>query len=454
MRRWFAEAGSAALALVLALVVWAVAEQAGNPSGIVRQVPVGIRGLEEGVAFSHSVTAAVDVRLRASSQVLTILRVEDFEAYVDLVGLEAGEHRVPVQVVSSQGDVQILGIDPGSVDVSLESVAEKLVPVRVEVMDSPAFGYDAGEPQVEPTAVRVSGPSQYVESAEVAVAEVYLRAARSTVEARRLVSLRAQGGQVLSGGGEWTPRIVTVTVPIEQRPGYRDVNVRVRWGGQPARGYRISEVAVDPSIVTLFGSAAGIEAAPGYVETMPVNIEGASGNVVERLALLVPENVSVFGVQSVVVSVGITAIEESAWVQRSPIIQGLDDTLRVELSPQVVEVLLVGPLPRLETLRPGDVQVVLDLTGLQVGTHSLAPSLVLPEGLRQETLVPETVEARISQVPTVTPSSTPAPTATTMVTGTPGVTPTITLAITLTVTPSSTAAVSAATATAAPSSGG
>jgi YbbR domain-containing protein len=196
-------------------------------------------------------------------------------------------------------------------------------------------------------------------------------------------------------------------------------------------------VAVDPSIVTLFGGAAAVEEAPGYVETLPVNIEDADANVVERLALIVPENVSVFGVQSVVVSVGITAIEESTWVQRVPVVQGLDERLQIELAPQVVEVLLVGPLPRLEALRPSDVQVMLDLTGLEAGTHTLAPTLVLPEGIRQETLVPETIEVKATWVPTATPTFTP--TATASPTQTPTApttrTPTATATVTFTPTP-------------------
>jgi len=300
-------------------------------------------------------------------------------------------------------------------------------------MDSAPFGYDWHTPEVTPPEVQVSGPERYVDSVATAVVEVYLRTARNAVERRLPVSLRGRDGQPVGNVVEWAPRMVTVTVQIEQRPGYRDVSVRVRREGQVARGYRISEVAVDPSIVTLFGSPAAIEAVPGYVETAPVNIEGANGDIVERLALIVPENVSVFGAQSVVVSVGITPIEESTWVQRVPVIQGLGDGLQVELSPQIVEILLAGPLPRLETLLPSSVQIVLDLTGLEDGTHTLEPSVILPEGIRQETLVPETIEVKITRIPT--PTATVTPTVTETATATATMTPTITPTVRATRTP-------------------
>lgn len=427
MRRWLAEAGTVALALVLALIVWANAEQESNIEFVMRGVPISLRGIEGGLALQSVTAETVDVRGRAPEGFWETGSEAEFDAHVDLTGLSTGRHQMDVQLTYPQREVQILDLTPSEVSVELVRMAQKSIQVRAEVMDSPPFGYDWHRPEVTPPVVQVSGPERYVDAVVTAVVEVYLRTARSTVERRLSVSLRDKDDQPIGNLVEWTPRLVTVTVPIEQRPGYRDVPVRVRWEGQPARGYRIREVAVDPSIVTLFGSPTAIEAVPGYVETTPVNIEGANGNVVERLALIVPENVSVFGAQSIVVSVGITPIEESTWVQRAPVIQGLDDRLQAELSPRIVEILVAGPLPRLETLQPGDVQIVLDLTGLEAGTHTLEPSVILPEGIRQETLVPETIEVKITWIPTPTPTVTPTVTgtATATATMTPAVVPTV-----------------------------
>ncbi len=427
MRRWLSEAGTVALALVVALIVWANAEQESNIEFVMRGVPISLRGIEAGLALQSVTTETVDVHGRAPEGFWETGSEAEFDAHVDLTGLPTGRHQMDVQLTYPQRQVQILDLTPSEVSVELVRMAQKSIQVRAEVMDSPPFGYDWHTPEVTPPVVRVSGPERYVDAVVTAVVEVYLRTARSTVERRLSVSLRDKDDQPIGNLVEWTPRLVTVTVPIEQRPGYRDVPVRVRWEGQPARGYRISEVAVDPSIVTLFGSPTAIEAVPGYVETAPVNIEGANGNIVERLALIVPENVSVFGAQSVVVSVGITPIEESTWVQRVPVIQGLDDRLQAELSPRIVEILVAGPLPRLETLQPGDVQILLDLTGLEAGTHTLEPSVILPEGIRQETLVPETIEVKITWIPTPTPTVTPTVTgtATATATMTPAVAPTV-----------------------------
>jgi len=413
------EAGSVALALALALIVWASAQRESNPVFVMRGVPVEVRGVASGLALSHSSAGTVDVQGRAPEQFWETGSEADFEVYVDLSDLSAGEHVVEVQVTSLRREALVTGVVPSQVTIDLARLVAKMVPVRAEVMDSPGVGYDASAAQVSPSEVRVSGLEQYVDAAVVAVAPTYLRSARSTVERKVAVSVRDSSDQPLGALVEYEPRMVTVTVPIEQRAGYRDLPVRARWEGQPAEGYRISQVAVDPSTVTVFGAPSAVQDIPGYVETGPVEIEGADGDVVERVSLVVPEDVLVLGVQSVVVSVSITPVEQSTWVETAPAVMGLDADLQVELAPQVIEVLVAGPLPRLETLKPEDVKAMLDLTGLGVGAYSLTPSVRLPEGLRPQTLVPETVEVRVFPRG-ATPSGVATPTSTAGTTGSGG----------------------------------
>jgi len=62
-------------------------------------------------------------------------------------------------------------------------------------------------------------------------------------------------------------------------------------------------------------------------------------------------------------------------------------------------------------LKPGDVRVVLNLVGLEPGLHNLEPEVIVPEGLRTESIVPRTVpvEVRLLPVPTATVTATGRP---------------------------------------------
>jgi hypothetical protein len=129
--------------------------------------------------------------------------------------------------------------------------------------------------------------------------------------------------------------------------------------------------------------------------------------VIERAAVLLPENVSsVFGVKGVTVRVVITPLQGGVTVTRVPVVQGLAPGFKARILLDKVDVFLSGPLPRLESLQPTDVRVVLDVSGLDPGVHAVRPVPVPPEGLQVDSILPETVEVEISEEPTPTPAPT------------------------------------------------
>jgi YbbR domain-containing protein len=107
------------------------------------------------------------------------------------------------------------------------------------------------------------------------------------------------------------------------------------------------------------------------------------------------------------VTVNVTAIESSLTLQSELIIQGLPPGLKATPSPKVVDVILSGPLPKLELLKPENVQVTLNLFDLEQGTHKVVPTAIAPEGINVESISPDTIEVEISIAPTPIPTSVP-----------------------------------------------
>ena len=87
---------------------------------------------------------------------------------------------VKIDVVDPK--VKIQEIQRPELRVQLDRVVEKSVPVRVDVLDSTAFGYDWQPPIVDPITVTVRGPAVQVDQVTQAKAEVFLRNAKSQVE--------------------------------------------------------------------------------------------------------------------------------------------------------------------------------------------------------------------------------------------------------------------------------
>ena len=399
------------LSMLLAFVVWFIAIEQENP--MIRQeyeqpILIEVRNMGDGLQSLQNLTnRTAMLTLRAPQRSLDSQQADDFSAVIDLAGLPAGSHEVEVEVTSLNPDVEIIAHEPRQLLVQLEPVISRIVPVEVEVMDSPAFGYDWQEPLAEPAEVEISGPRTQVMQVRSVVAAVFLRNAKSQVEQVRPLSARnAQNLEVEMVDVD--PSTARIVLPVVQPPGRKEVVVRADVKGLPSPNYRLTGVNVEPQTVVLIGSPSALKEVPGYVETTTLLIEGAIDDVRERLPLILPENVSTLE-DSVVVTVSVAPLESSLTVTRQPVVQGAGDDMRITVSLEEVEVIVSGPLPRLELLGPEEVRVLLDLTGLLPGSHLVQPTVVVPEGIVEQGVIPEAIEVLIESLITPTATSTPVP---------------------------------------------
>lgn len=390
--------GTLVLSAVLALIVWLIAVNQENPlitQEFSERIPVTVLGLGEDLIPVQPLSdETVRLVLRAPRSSWENLSASDFRATVDLTSMGPGEHDVVVRITRRDPQVSVIEIQRPELSVTLDRLVSKEVPVQVEPMDGTAFGYDWQTPIYSPITVTVSGPETQVQQVVKARAEVYLRGAKSQVErVQTLVPTDAQNRPIDSVTVE--PAQVQVVVPVEQWPGRKEVAVRVKLSGRPAAGYRLSSVKVEPSTIVLQGEADALSDVPGYVETEPLSLENATADLRKRVQLILPEGVTSFDGDTVLATAGITPIEGGVTVTESLVVQGLGSGLTADAALDEVEVILSGPLPLLESLNQDDVFVILDLTGLIPGTHAVKPRVALPDGIRLDGVIPETVEVVI-----------------------------------------------------------
>jgi YbbR domain-containing protein len=393
------------LALILGILAWVVAVEEGDPTVeelFSEVIPIELSDLPEGMMIVGEFDEYVEVTVRAPQSVWNSLKAEDFTIFVDLVNLNAGEHQVPIECTLDKHPALVVSIEPEYVTLKLEPRAEQTVPVQVETRGEPTLGYLMHTLTVVPDQVTVSGPSTYVARVVKATTQVSVQDASADIEGEYDVRIRDSEGRSVPYV-TWSVDKVHVRIPVELSIRYRPLVVKVVLTGEYAAGYRITEIAVEPSSVTVFGAPGIVAALPGFIETEPISLEGAQDDVVAQPSLNVPPNVSVIMDGQPIVTVSIEPIQSSQTAVITPEIQGLNPGFTFTVSPDTVEVILSGPLPLLDTLEPDDVRVVLDIFDLSVGTHQIEPQIVVPEGVTAQSINPATVQVEIFVEQTPTP---------------------------------------------------
>jgi len=393
------------LALILATLAWIVAMEEGDPTIEERYpqaFPVTLSEPPEGMVVVGEFDERVQVTVRAPESVWRSLKVSDFTVMADLTGLGTGHYTVPVQVALSKSPSRVISVEPEYITLELQPHAELTMPVRVQIEGKPTLGYLVRAPVVTPQQVTVSGPSSYVAQVAEVVTQVSVQDANTDIEGEFPLQPQDSEGRSVPYV-ELTHDKAVVRIPIELSSYYRPLIVKVSLEGQISPGYRITDISVEPPTVTVFGTPDAIAALPGYIETEPISVEGAQGDVVEKPLLNVPPNLVVVpGQQPVEVRVSIEAIQSSLTMGITPEIQGMGLGLTATVSPETVEVILSGPLPLLEALEADDVHVILNLFRLSVGTYQIEPQVVVPEGVAVQSILPATVQVEVIIAPTST----------------------------------------------------
>lgn len=447
---FFQQVGSLLLALLLGVVVWVNATYEADPP---RQdvfgtpVPIQALNLDKTLVVTNNPAKVTSVEIRAFTSSWQRLSAASFRATADLGGLGPGIHQVPVMVTCVDETVDIIGARPDTLYVELEPVVQRTMTVTAELedLDTLPLGYSAEVSSISPATVALHGAESKVEQVTSVVARVSLEEARQpAIVEVDLLALGADGNPV--EGVNVLPGTVSVSYDIARRFNYREVAVRTRTEGVPARGYFISNVRVDPDTVTLVGPPAVIAEMPGVVSTKGwVDISGATRMVAERLPLDLPEGVSVLSetegaLEQVLVTVEIDPVMGGTTLEVPLVTKRRPPDLVAELSVQSVDVILTGPAVILDELQTELVQAFVDVSGLGPGTHQLRVEVTIEveQNPRLADLVinnvsPTFVEVTLRPLPTPTPEPTLTPTLTpTRIATLP---PTATVAPTATLTP-------------------
>lgn len=375
----------AALALALSFSLWLYVTDAENPQEVRTfnsAIPIRFVNVPNDLAVANASEATVRIRIEAPSSDLDGLEQDDFEATVDLGGLARGTQNVAVEVSPSSGSIDIADVTPARIDVTLEDSRSKEVPVRVTLIGSPQTGFAAASTEVDPSNATVTGAESLVQLVDHVVAEVNLTALNVDITDERvpLQPRDARGGQI--SRVTVNPITASLAVEIEQRDFSLEFAVTPSISGEPAPGFNVESISIDPRVVVITGPLEvlqSIDAVRG-VTTSEISIADAREDVTRTVELVVPEGARLQGVSTVRINVDISPAQGQFSFRVVPQVRNVADGLAVTQADPVT-VTLSGDVPTLQGISAESITIVADASGLGAGLHALPLQITPPAGV-------------------------------------------------------------------------
>jgi len=390
------------LSLLLAIVIWISAVTSANPN-IETELTIPLEVIQPAtdIAIVDPLPETVTIKILAPESI--ILQIEEdnpLAAYINLTDIEAGTYRflVQVSIPDQLKPIRILEQSPKQLELKVSNLISKSFSIFIQTEGEPAIGYKTGGLKWDQVPVTVTGQETRVNQISTVVGILDISDARETISANLKLEAKDENG-VPVDAVTVAPDIIHVNQVISLQGGYRNVAVNVTTVGIVEPGYRFTSITPAPPTVMVFSEDPQlVEQLPGYVNTTPLDLTGVDGYLETILELDLPNDVTVVGDPTVLVQVNITALETNISISREVEIIGLLPGLSAEVSPIQVSVRVSGPVPILENLTLRDIRVVVDLSNLDIGTHTVSPTVeILPADVIWEDISPTTVEIVIEE---------------------------------------------------------
>lgn len=366
-------------------------------------IPIDVEGAPADGFQLITIDPVTEIRYFAPSGVAPLS--SDFTASIDLSAIQpgSGRHQVPVHVTSIDPRITVVGVTPATVTIDLDRLDRKTVEVIVDHGPAPA-GLELGETTVSPSSVEVSGPETVLSRIVAVRGSVVIQQSGIDVDQDvDLVAIDELGEAV--GQVDIEPRATRVTIPVFSDRETRTLPINPVVTGDPATGFEIAGVSVDPPVVLVEGDADQL-AELVRVDTAQVPMTGVSSDLSIAVDLDLPTGVLAVGSDRIIVTVTLRPVTATRTFNAGVRLIGAGRGLSYGVGTDRILVTVGGSVADLDRLSGTILVVDLDVTGLGPGIESVPVSLDLPTGVTLVSASPSTVDVTITG-PAPTPTPTP-----------------------------------------------
>jgi len=198
--------------LAFAIGLWLFVNVGQKPAERPFKIPIEFISVPADVVVSHSGVDEIEVRVMGPPALLSTIQPEQLKVALDLEGAKPGTStfRLGSDSFNPPRGVRVTRITPSVINLTLEALATRMVPVSVRLAGEPPFGYKVGEVETNPRQVQVKGPEGVV-SRTAAIETEPIQLDGAPGQKVREIKLRADGKPI-----SLTPDRVKVSIIIEE----------------------------------------------------------------------------------------------------------------------------------------------------------------------------------------------------------------------------------------------
>ncbi|MDB5054759.1 MAG: YbbR family protein [Bacilli bacterium] len=335
--------------------------------------------------------SVVNLTLRGKQSALSKLVTSSIHVEVDLTNATAGTHSYPLKAVNIPSPLSA-DLLP-SVQVTLEEVQKKEVPVTITIVGTPAAGYKVAEPIIKPNRVHVTLTTSQLDTVESTRAEVSVDKASDVIT--KQVKLTAYGKDGKPVDAVISPALVEVEIPITAP--FKEMPLQITLTGQPAKGFSIASMVQSVNRLTVYGAQTILDKMEFY-EGPSVDITNLKEN--KKVTLDVPLKSKDIRIDPNKIDVSLEVVPSTTKILGDiPLrISGINDSFTTKIispDPPKIQVVLEGAPALLDKITAQDVQAIVDVSNLAQGKHELAINLNLPMFIYLASDQPESLKATV-----------------------------------------------------------
>ena len=394
------------LSLVIAAGIWAYATISGDPteeSRFTQGVSVEVVGLPDDYIVTNNLPLTININLLAPNSVWRRMSLErtQAKAVIDVTGLEPGTYELPIDIQFDISPLKVTYYSPKTVEVTIEKVETRTYPIEVVETGEISTAYKAEPVELSSTTVDITGTVTELDSIDRVFVVLDRNNNNETISTSLSVNVvNTDGTQVKDLTVK--PDKVNATQEIKIRGGYKILSVKLSVAGEIAKGYRVDDLSVDPSFVTVYSSDKDVlNSLDSYIDTETVRLDEISANTSKKIGLKVPEGVTVVGEPAVTMNITVSATEGTSTYSDIPIsVLGLEEGYEAVISPTEVDVYLTGPVNTLSTITNANITAVVELQDLEAGSYTLTPKIEVSssEPVSVQSIMPAQVAVEIKPI--------------------------------------------------------